>query len=229
MKRRELVQFYLSAKQSVIAAGFEHEVIWISETAGLRYSERDLLREAAWVILCSGFREVVVRARFSYISLCFCDWESAGAIVNRGAVCIQAAKHAFANIAKLAAIFRIAELVTELGFEAIRRRIDSAPLEQLKRFPYIGGVTAEHLAKNLGYPFAKNDRHLNRLAQWFEFPDGPSLCERLAAISGDTVPVVDTVLWRFYASKLTLQPKTMRQASLSQGLASPTPQPVHTK
>jgi hypothetical protein len=202
MTLSELDRFYRSVKEAVIVAGFSSELVWISGIDSSEYSEADLLREAAWVILSSGFSERVVRARFHYISLCYCDWESAAAIAERGTLCIHSAKHVFGNEAKLAAIVRVAEAVVEWGFQELKRRIDETPLEQLKKFPFIGDITAMHLAKNLGYPFAKNDRHLSRLARSLKFPDAQRLCEGIAAISGDTISVVDTVLWRFSASKL---------------------------
>ena len=113
MTRRELKKFYCSVKESVIAAGFSQELLWVSNIAGAQFSEFDLLRESAWVILCSGFSEAVVRRRFSYISLCYCDWESAASIAKKGAVCIRAAKHGSGNAAKLAAIVRVAEIIVE--------------------------------------------------------------------------------------------------------------------
>jgi endonuclease III len=199
MTRAELDRFYRAAKASVDDAGFSHEYRWIGGLSSSSYRETDLLRESAWVILCSGFREAIVRARFSYLSLCYCDWESAAAIAEKGLICVQAAKHVFRNDAKLTAIVLVAEMVVELGFDEIRQRIHEAPLEQLKALPFIGHVTAGHLAKNLGYPVAKNDRHLRRLARRLNFPDAHSLCAKVAEISGDAVSVVDTVLWRFSA------------------------------
>jgi hypothetical protein len=59
------------------------------------FSESDLLREIAWVTLCSGFREKIVRSLFGKISLCFFDWVSAATIANHADICVATAMDAF--------------------------------------------------------------------------------------------------------------------------------------
>lgn len=61
--------------------------------------------------------------------------------------------------------------------------------------PWIGKITAYHVAKNFGAQVAKPDVHLQRLAN-LERVTAQQLCERLAAETGYRVPAVDTVLWR---------------------------------
>lgn len=53
---------------------FPAEVIWQRTVSMDGVTESAFLREAAWVILCTGFRERTLRTRFGYLSLCFCDW-----------------------------------------------------------------------------------------------------------------------------------------------------------
>lgn len=196
MHEYDLFLFYEDVKSFVVGRGYEGEVAWISELASSRVSETDFLREAAWVVLCGGFRESVVRQKFSYISLCFCDWESANEIVSRSDVCVEAALKAFGHRGKLRAIANIAGHVLETGFATLKAEIDCDPIVRLQMLPFIGPITAQHLAKNLGYPLAKDDRHLARLAGRFGFRSAQELCERISDLTGDSVPVVDTVLWR---------------------------------
>ncbi len=61
----------------------------------------------------------------------------------------------------------------------------------------IGPITSFHLAKNLGYPVAKADRHVQRLSDELGFRDAQQLCQYLSEWSGEPVPVVDVVLWRY--------------------------------
>jgi hypothetical protein len=68
-----------------------------------------------------------------------------------------------------------------------------------QQFPFIGPITSFHLAKNLGLPVAKSDRHLVRLANAVGFEDVQSMCRNISSFTGDPVPVVDIVLWRFSA------------------------------
>ena len=74
-------------------------------------------------------------------------------------------------------------------------------VEQLQTLPFIGPVTAHHLAKNLGADLAKPDVHLERLARR-EQTTSQALCERLATESGCRAATVDTVLWRACALKV---------------------------
>lgn len=187
---------YASAKARLAEIGYAGEVEWQAGIAGQEFTEPDLLREAAWVILCSGFREKVVRQRFEFISLCYCDWESAEAILANEECCIRTAASVFGNRRKLRAIADVARRIQSTGFQSLRRRIQENPIRELSAFPYVGPVTAYHLAKNLGFPVAKNDRHLQRLAIENGFANAHELCEYVSQATGDPVPVVDIVLWR---------------------------------
>jgi endonuclease III len=91
-------------------------------------------------------------------------------------------------------------VIAERGFQILKQEVDKAPLAVLAELPFIGRITAAHLAKNLGYPVAKNDRHLSRLASVLGFVEAQHLCESISALSGDSISIVDTVLWRFCAA-----------------------------
>lgn len=199
------LRLYREAERHVIEAGFGWEIDWQRKRAEGSYSERDLLRETAWVILCSGFREAAVRKCFNYISLCFCDWECAEAISHRAGVCVDTAIHGFRNRQKLEGIAAAAHIVHEEGFDTIKHRIAFNPIDELQRFPYIGPITSWHLAKNLGFPVAKNDRHLARMADRFGYSDAHEMCQSIARSASEEVSVVDVILWRF----ATLKPKEM--------------------
>jgi hypothetical protein len=199
----ELIAHYAAAKDRVVKRGFASELAWIDQLSGQPFTETDLLREAAWVILCSGFRESVVRAKFSYLSLCFCDWESASLITKYGDICIALAEKAFGYRRKLEAISRIARELHELGFERVQEEIRKDAVLRLSDFPFIGPITSQHLAKNLGFQFAKDDRHLQRLVNAFGFSDAQGLCATIAERTGDSVALVDTILWRNAALAVT--------------------------
>ena len=71
----------------------------------------------------------------------------------------------------------------------------------LRSLPWIGDVTALHLAKNLGANVAKPDVHMERLAR-AENTSTKELCARLSAASGYRAATVDTILWRACALKV---------------------------
>lgn len=195
--RTGLGKVYELAKREVKMRGYSDEVVWQASQDFEGVSESDLLKESAWVILCSGFRESVIRKKFSYLSLCFCDWQSAKEIVACKDVCRDTSLKSFGHKGKIEAILQVAELVVEKGFAKLKQEIKRSPLESLKQIPYIGNVTAWHLAKNLGIPVAKPDRHLVRLANIMGYHDVQRFCGDVAEISGDAIQVVDIVFWRY--------------------------------
>ena len=194
------LKFYQSAAEFVCSGEFKSEVEWQRSAELCHFDEPTLLREAAWVVLCCGFSEAVVRRNFGYVSFCFCDWESAEAIVAAGRACFTSAMAVFHNEAKLRAILTIAEQINTCGFSAVKAGILADPISALRRFPFVGPVTAKHLAKNLGLDVAKPDRHLVRASARFGFRDPDRLCAAIAAVRSEPVKVVDLVIWRYLAS-----------------------------
>jgi hypothetical protein len=195
------VAFYAAAKTHLGESAFESEINWQASRTLDKFTEQDLIREAAWVILCSGFRESVVRNSFSFISLCFCEWESAATISANSELCRATALAAFRNQRKIDAIVKTACYINAVGFDSYRAEILDNPIVALRRLPYIGGVTVYHLAKNLGADVAKPDRHLVRLAVSQGFCDVHSLCSTIAKETGDPLRVVDIILWRFLVQR----------------------------
>ena len=191
------VDFYKIAKQKLMGSNFAEEIAWQHRLDFRHFTETDLLREAAWVILCSGFRESVVRQAFSFISLCFCDWQSSAVICECAEQCRATAFAGFKNPKKIDAIIQTAKLVDRHGFTQFKSNILEDPIQALQVFPFIGPITAFHLAKNLGFATAKPDRHLQRMAHAMGYTDGHHLCGALAHATGDPVQVVDIVLWRY--------------------------------
>lgn len=195
------LRVFASASDYVESAGLLDEVEWQRSVSLDRFTETDLLREAAWVILCSGFREAIVRRCFDQISLCFCDWESAKAIIRTYPFCKLAARSIFRNEAKLNAIVGVATHIEKVGFAACKRAVVSDPIRELRHLPYIGAITVWHLAKNLGLNAAKPDRHLVRVSEQLGFCDADAFCTAVADATGEEVKVVDIIVWRFLADK----------------------------
>jgi len=187
------------ARDYIHRAGLQSEVEWQRSTAIAGFTESEFLRESAWVILCSGFRESVVRRVFDYISLCFCDWESATAIAEAKSLCINSASRSFRNETKLTAILTIAQMVHRNGFTAVKAAVLADPIKELAKLPHIGPITVWHLAKNLGLDVAKPDRHLVRVARQFGYTGAAQLCAALAEASGEQIKVIDLIVWRYVA------------------------------
>jgi hypothetical protein len=193
------LQLYKIAREFVSIHGFDPEVEWQRSLHSSTFDESQLLREAAWVILCTGYRESILRKKFGFISLCFCDWESASEIVSCEPECRATALAAFNNNKKIDAIVRLARTIATTGFERLKVSIHHDPIQSLQTFSYIGPVTAWHLAKNLGFDVAKPDRHLCRMSERLGYTDVHNLCDDLSQMTGEEKKVVDIVLWRYAA------------------------------
>lgn len=194
------LELYGQAKAFIDTAGYSEEVQWQRARSFLDLTETDFLRETAWVIFCSGFREDIVRRCFDLLSLCFCDWESADEIVTNSKPCRSTALVLFGNHRKIDAVIGAARRVKDVGFSELKEAVLDDPIAELQNFPYIGPITSWHLAKNLGFRVAKPDRHLARLSSLLGFSDAHGLCEAVASSTGDSVDVVDIIFWRFAVS-----------------------------
>ncbi|SRR6266481_4752597 len=191
------IEIYRAAKESIQGSRFRTEVAWQTTRYVNRFTESELLRECAWVILCSGFKESVIRRHFSFISTCFCDWESCESICDSAHLCRSTALSCFGNERKIQAILSAAAFIRITGFEQYKKQILADPVPALSKLPFIGKITANHLAKNLGFDLAKADRHLQRLALSLGYEHPQELCVSISNATGDPVRVVDLILWRY--------------------------------
>jgi len=197
MRPKLVDHLYNEAKERVVRAGYGQEFLWQEEILGKEFTESDLLREGAWVILCGGFKEAIVRNVFPTVSLCFCDWESAKLISEKSKECRATALSAFANERKIDGILKFADRIADLEFSQLLPQIKRSPIEELMKFPYIGPITSYHLAEILGFDVAKPDRHLTRLARRHGYRDVHTFCSEISRRSGDAISVVDIILWRY--------------------------------
>lgn len=208
-----LASKYIYAKNTIIDSGYEEEILWQSSSCFDDLDEASFLRELAWVILSSGMKERVIRKLFSNISECFFYWQSAKKIIENGEKCFNDAIIYFNNKPKISSIIYAAHKLNEIEFDDFKIEVYEDPIGNLQEFPYIGPITVYHLAKNIGLPVAKPDRHLTRIANAEGYSDVQAFCKHISYLCGDPVPVVDIVLWRFatierdYLSIFTNEPK----------------------
>jgi hypothetical protein len=193
----DLASKYFFIKDSVIREGYLDEIIWQSSLCFNDLNESCFLKELSWVILSSGMRERVIRKLFSSISKCFFDWKSSKLIIEHKEECFNRAIQNFNNKSKISAIIFAADFLNELDFSDFKISILKDPISVLQQFPYIGPTTVYHLAKNIGIQVAKPDRHLVRMAKAAGYSDVQLFCRIISQLSGDSIPVVDIVLWRY--------------------------------
>jgi len=201
--RKELIESYLTARETVVSRGFAAEIDWQESRCLASLSEGEFLEEAGWVVLSAGMREAVIRRIFQGISHAFLNWTSAEAIAQNRRFCEADAIKIFNHPRKISAIGSICEEVSHMGFARFRSDIQAQGVDFLQKLDFIGPITKFHLAKNIGLDVVKPDRHLVRLAKVAKFDSPRDLCESIAEITGDKVSVIDLVLWRY----ATLNPK----------------------
>jgi hypothetical protein len=193
----QLASIYLTAKERVIDAGFAEEIDWLAGLVFEELNESAFLRESAWVVLSSGFRESILRRKFSDVSAAFLDWVSAELIVVQAESCRDSALRAFRHQGKIDAIVSIVQRVATQGIERIKEEIRTRGTLFIQELPFMGPVTACHLAKNLGFPMVKPDRHLTRMARHTGYKSADQMCHVISEMVGDSVSVVDLVFWRY--------------------------------
>jgi len=191
------VKAYLAAKRTVIAQGYANEIDWQDSVLFDACTEQVFLREAAWVVLSSGMRESVIRKKFPSITAAFLGWESADRIAQTSDRCRSQALQHFNHNGKIDAILTISKHVSLFGFETVRKRIEDEGVNFITQLPFMGPATSLHLAKNLGFPVAKPDRHLIRMAEAAGYTSPEQMCNDISDIVSDRVQVVDLVLWRY--------------------------------
>ncbi len=196
-----IASIYLDAKEYVIQKGYAGELDWQAQRSFHDVSESQFLGEAAWVILSSGFREAIVRKLFPSISAAFLTWESASAIEPNIKLCKEGALRYFRNERKIDAICSLISVVSNNGFEQVKKNVVYHGLDYLQSFSFIGPITGRHLLKNLGIPISKPDRHLARIAETIGFRSVQELCETIELVVGDSIAEIDLVLWRYATLK----------------------------
>lgn len=197
LDREQLASAYLDIKEHLIRVGYADEIDRQTDVCFEETTESDFLREAAWVVLSSGFRESVLRRHFHRITEAFLFWRSAAEIASEAADCRQRAVSAFANDRKIDAIVEICGRVAQCGFRQVKGRVRTRGVNYLQELPYMGPVTAHHLAKNLGMDVVKPDRHLKRMARTSGYECPARMCSEIGQVVGDSLKVIDLVLWRY--------------------------------
>jgi hypothetical protein len=143
---------YFYTKIYLSNAGCSPELEWQHNASFASLSPASFLREYSWVVLNSGMRESVIRNIFPRISDIFLGWNDLAIIpANREAIKEKCLK-LFGNEKKINSIISTSELISRSGWENFSDNISCNGVEFLAKLPFIGDVTAFHLAKNIGFP-----------------------------------------------------------------------------
>jgi len=204
-----ICHIYYDIKNELINKGLSCEFDIFYDNFIENNTDSSFIRELAWVIINSGFKETIARRIFPNLTNCFFNWCPNSICLNSD-TCINSSKKFFNNINKLNAITDSARIISTVGKNYLIHKLCLNGPSYLKLFPYIGNVTCYHLAKNLGYQTTKPDRHLIRISNFFNYTNSFDMCYDIHIITGEPLSVIDTVFWRFanlnekYISKLNI-------------------------
>lgn len=192
---QKVTRIYLIAKRAVVDAGYAWEIAWQQGRRMPDVTVEKFMREAAWVVLSAGMSEMVVRKHFDRLTEVMHDWNPAAIVLDKST--FAAGLKIFQHRGKMAAIQEIAAVLDQLDHRRLFDLLSDDAESFLRSLPYIGPVTWAHLAKNIGAQVAKADRHLARLARLLHKGSASDMCEYISIWTGEPVPVVDIVLWRY--------------------------------
>ncbi len=172
---------YLDLKDYIIKQGYSLDIDWAE---GLKPCEdhSSFFTEYVYVVCNSGMKNTVALQIFDRVMRAIGDGKSVHS--------------AFGHKGKADAIEKVWLKSASYFLGYLERKTDKGKIEYLETLPWIGKITKYHLAKNLGITsVAKPDRHLERIAKSYNTTP-QMMCEKLSNIIGDTVAVVDLVIWR---------------------------------
>ncbi|TPK87049.1 hypothetical protein FJ936_06795 [Mesorhizobium sp. B2-4-13] len=145
--------------------------------------ETDFALRVSYVILNSGMRWTVAKDIWNRMK---------PSLVRTGEV-----GDTFGHPGKAKSINKVMSNRSEL-FQSFKLAWANGPAEVIEfceTLPYVGAITKYHLAKNLGVDVAKPDVWLERVASQ-SGETVQELCGRLSKQSGDSVSIVDYVIWK---------------------------------
>ena len=174
-----LVAIYNHIKQEVIERGHQKEIESFKNIPSLdKMSKWYFFSEYCWVALHAGISTKATRNIFD-------------AFWNDGEFNFAAINHKRKHDA-------IKYMFNHLDSCFNHYKTSKNKLKYLESLKWIGPITKNHLARNLGLlQYAKSDRHLVRIASLFHYKNAQELCDSIAKDSEDKPGIIDLVLWRF--------------------------------
>lgn len=180
------VETYLLLKNLITDAGFGGDVAW-AENLGECQSADDFAMEHAFVVCNSGMRAKTACGIFEKVRKALAQSRPLSEVFGHKHKCYSI-QYVYDHRVELFEQYKVvaASDKTETKDEI---------LAFLTTLPHIGDTIKYHLFKNMGGQVCKPDRHLVRIAAFYETTPH-DLCSALAAATGDRITTVDTVIWR---------------------------------
>lgn len=198
---------YFGRALEFVKEHYQEEFDHIANTKFSDITAETFFKEIIWVIYVSGFNAKIISQIYPkllevYNSL----FEVAGGktdAVNTLDIAV-ASMEVFANKCKVKAVidaaFMMNDGIKKFGWEKYKNEYLNEP-DKLKVFPFIGNITKNHLARNIGLlDFIKADLHLNRAAKHWKFENPIKMCEKIQEKFNFPLGLIDLVLFYSFAT-----------------------------
>ncbi len=158
--------------------------------------------EVFYVILASGFKQKVAKEKFFLIRDFICRGEK---------VCSENLLKIFGNKNKINAICKVWQNREDFCRQFYDKKCDDEKIAMLATLPYIGEITKNHIARNLGINKVKYDVWIQRLGIALYGVVGNTVsspvsdnvkkvCDKMfsgiASATGEPIGYIDVVLWK---------------------------------
>ena len=156
---------------------------------------QDFWSEYIWTCYTSGFSAKVLSTFWHELLDAYGPWT----LTHEIGIIWPRVSPIIANRRKCESILTTRGLMQELGWETFWNTYCKS-VDTLQQLPFVGKITKNHLGRNLGLDCVKEDIHLTRLADHYEFPNATLMCEFLAGLYDERIGVVDFILWAYAAA-----------------------------
>lgn len=180
------VETYRLLQTLITHAGFGDDVTW-AENVGECESADEFAREHAFVVCNSGMRAKTACGIFRKVQVALSEGRPLLEVFGHEHKCYSI-QHVYDHRQELFAKYK--EVVAN-----DRTETKEEVMAFLRTLPHIGPTIVFHLAKNMGLNIAKPDRHLQRIAAFYETTPH-ELCRRLSEKTGLRIATIDTIIWR---------------------------------
>lgn len=173
------IYLYSRVKQDLIKKGYSNEIEWVSKLPNIKNIDKiTFFREYVWVVINSGMKNQVAERIFQNF------W------IDNTHFNFESVRHPHKNKS-------IKQVYNRLDFYFNQFLQSKNKLKFLESLPHIAKITKYHLARNLGLEVAKPDRHLVRIAEYFNYNDVQKFCKKISILVHEKIGVVDLIFWRF--------------------------------
>jgi hypothetical protein len=196
-QRRKAEKFFRKAK-SYVARKYRSDLkefrrINVPETF-LRMRQQDFLWNYAWVVYATGYRETNLDKKFPAIEKAFKGFKLEE-VANMGS--LRPVLKVFNNKSKATGVRDGARAISKEGFGDFKQRMLREGPSGLEELPWIGPITKNHLAGNIGLAdVPKCDHWIMRIARLLGYRP-LVLIDELSGKFKENKRVVDLILWGY--------------------------------